>query len=367
MIFRTECRHYLGDKPCVVNRLCEGCGEFVSSGPRVLIVKTAAAGDVLRTTSLLPGLRRELENPHISWLTLPVSVDILRGNTAIDRIIPFDAAAYPALAAQRFDLLVCLDKEPGPAGLASMVAAGEKRGVGLSACGTPIPLNPSAEYYFALGVSDELKFKENKRSYHELIYEAAELDYMRDEPAMYLEDVELGLGRQEWRRLNVDPDAPIIGINTGAGSRFTGKAQSVSRAIELIEEIKKLFSDETIALLGGPLEEQKNREIAERAGGRVVNVGCRHTVRQFASILKWLSVLITGDTLAMHIATCLQVPTVALFGPTVAVEVDLFGRGDTLISPKECVPCYRAECEQRPQCIDAIPLEEILRSVGKYL
>lgn len=350
-----------------MDRLCDGCAEYAKAGPSVLVIKTAAAGDVLRTTSLLPGIRREYPDATVTWVTLPGTAELLRGNTAIDDIVAFDAAAYPALAPRRFGLLLCLDKEPGPAGLATILNAEEKRGVKLSPEGKAIPSNPGAEFYMALGLSDDLKFRENRKTYHELIYDAVEMKYMRDEPTLRLEDVELGFARQEWLATGVDPDGPIIGINTGAGKRFPGKAMTVARTLELIDALDAHFKDETIALLGGPEEAEKNREIAERAGDRVVATNCDYSKRLFAGMISYLRLLLTGDTLAMHLAIATRTPAVGLFGPTVAQEIDFFGRGEAIVSPLDCAPCYRTECERHPMCVDAIPIEEIVKSVGKYL
>ena len=73
---------------------------------------------------------------------------------------------------ERFDLVVSLDKEAPPCALAQSLTAARRIGVGLSPHGTPIPLNPEAEHYVCLGLSDELKFHRNRKSYPRLVYEA---------------------------------------------------------------------------------------------------------------------------------------------------------------------------------------------------
>ena len=46
-------------------------------------------GDVLRTTALLPGLKRKYPDSSIFWAVDAESVDLLRNNPLVDRIIPF--------------------------------------------------------------------------------------------------------------------------------------------------------------------------------------------------------------------------------------------------------------------------------------
>ena len=51
----------------------------------ILIIKLGAIGDVLRTTSILQGLKDKYES-KISWLTSAISYDILKDNGVIDKI-----------------------------------------------------------------------------------------------------------------------------------------------------------------------------------------------------------------------------------------------------------------------------------------
>jgi len=42
--------------------------------------KPIAVGDVLRTTSLLPGLHRRWPGAHVTWVTSPAAAELFRGN-----------------------------------------------------------------------------------------------------------------------------------------------------------------------------------------------------------------------------------------------------------------------------------------------
>jgi heptosyltransferase-2 len=71
----------------------------------------------------------------------------------------------------------------------------------------------------------------------------------------------------------------------------------------------------------------------------------------------------TGDTLGLHVAVSQNVPTVALFGPTCAQEIDLFDRGVTLVTELPCAPCYRRNCDIEPHCMDLIKAEAIVAAL----
>ena len=87
-------------------------------GTRMLVIKLAALGDVIRTAALLPGLKREWPTSHITWVTRPSGVRMLANHPLIDRLLSFDAESICHLEHERFDLCLSLDKEPGPAALA---------------------------------------------------------------------------------------------------------------------------------------------------------------------------------------------------------------------------------------------------------
>ncbi|NWG13893.1 MAG: glycosyltransferase family 9 protein, partial [Acidobacteria bacterium] len=118
MIARYDCRFFLGHRPCVYKRPCEGCPHLAPFGRRVLIIKLAAMGDVLRTTPLLRGLRRLDPGCHITWLTEPDSVPMLQGILEIDRLLPYSLDHVLQLSNESFDRLFCFDKEPKATGLA---------------------------------------------------------------------------------------------------------------------------------------------------------------------------------------------------------------------------------------------------------
>ena len=66
MFLKSDCRYFIGEKPCKFKRLCEGCGFYEPMGKRVLIVKLGATGDVLRTTLILKPLKEEYAPSHIT-------------------------------------------------------------------------------------------------------------------------------------------------------------------------------------------------------------------------------------------------------------------------------------------------------------
>ncbi len=364
--WKPDCRHFIGDRPCKWKRTCPGCDRYSPMGTRILIVKLAAIGDVLRTTPLLSGLKRKYPQSHITWVVDKEALPLLTENPRIDRVIPFDFPSVLPLEIETFDLVIGLEKEPRGAALATKIRAREKKGFGLGAEGNLLPFNEGSEYALLLGLDDDLKFRRNAKSYPEIIFEIADLPYENDEYSLFLDPGDIDRAAAFAAENLPDKKNPIVGLNTGAGCVFANKAWTVDGYVKLIRELKSRLPV-SILLLGGPGERGRNLEILKEAGGKIIDTGCGNTLGQFAALVNLCDIVVTGDTTALHLAIGLKKRAVALFGPTCAQEIDLFGRGEKIVSPLSCGPCYRRTCSVSPNCMEAIRPEEVMIKIHTLL
>jgi heptosyltransferase-2 len=362
LFWHLDCRYFIGDRPCKFKRVCEGCDRYDPMGFRVLIVKLGAIGDVLRTTPLLGALKRVYPQSHITWVVDREGQPLLKNNALIDRLLIFDWPSLFPLEAETFDLIIGLEKEPRGAAVVSRVRAREKRGFALGPEGNPFPLNAASEYAFFLGLSDDLKFYRNRKTYPELIFEAAEVEYQKDEYLFFLSPEEKAFAAEFARKARLKKGDRVVGLNTGAGGVFANKAWTEEGYLELIRMLKKK-PKVRILLLGGPGERERNRRILKKARGGVIDTGCENTLGQFAGLIDLCHLVVTGDTTAMHLAIGLKKKVLALFGPTCAQEIELYGRGEKVVSSLPCAPCYRRKCEISPNCMEAITADEVMSKV----
>lgn len=362
---RLDCRLYRGDRPCAagVQGPCPAdCEHYAPIGHRIVIIKLAALGDVIRTAALLPGLKQRWPASQITWVTRPSGVRMLANHPLIDRLLPFDAETLCHLEHERFDLCLSLDKEPGPAALAMRIDARERRGIGLSPHGTPFPLNPECAEYFLLGLDDHRKFVENTKSCQQLLYEAIGLEYAGQRYRLYPGDEQRERARAFWSDVGVSDHDVVVGLNTGAGRVFANKNWPAERFIELADALERRTGWRA-ALFGGLDERATNARIAA-ACPAVIATGCDHDEPGFAALLQRCDVLVTGDTMAMHAAIALDVPCVVLFGPTCQQEIDLCGRGEKLQTSLPCSPCYARRCDKSPNCMDDISVQRVWSAVA---
>jgi heptosyltransferase-2 len=362
--YRNDCRHFAGEKPCRFK--CEGgCQHFEPFGTRILIVKLGATGDVLRTTPILRALKAKYPQSHITWIVEPISAPLLKSNPYIDRILKPDFETLARLHVEEFDLMLCLDKVEAATSLAMLSRAREKRGFGLTPYGTLTTLNPEAEFALRMGTSDQLKFYENEKAYQQIVFEAVGFPYAGEPYVLELENDAEHFAKTFFTTHRLEK-GPIVGLNTGAGTGFAGKAWRVEKWAALARRAQ-LELGAKVLLLGGPQERERNADIAARAADAVIDSGTGNTLPQFVALVDGCDAIVTGDTTGMHVAIARQVPVVALFGSTCAQEIDLYGRGEKIVANVECAPCYLKKCPIGEICLDDIKFEDVFAALKRQL
>lgn len=363
MFIRTDCRYFIGEKPCKFKRLCEGCSFYEPMGTRILIIKLGATGDVLRTTPILKPLKEKYKPAHITWLVDKSSVEALKDNPFIERMMIFDAESLAGLTAEKFDIVINFDKAYKAAAVAEKVNGGEKYGFGLSQYGTIYPFNQESNYTFCLGLSDELKFKKNKKTYQEMLFESVCLDYRKEEYVFDVAKDDALWAEKYIRHLGVNEGDLLIGLNTGGGDMFANKGWHDKGFIDLAELCANNLNAKII-LLGGPQEIEKNERLCKDSKLPLINSGI-HSLSRFAGIVRQCNIAVSGDTLAMHIAIAVKTPVAALFFSTCPQEIEFYGRGMAISADVECAPCYKRNCGKN-DCLKNISSEQVYHGI-EYL
>ena len=367
---RGECRFFRGDRPCVFNLpSCRKCPHFLPRGRSILIIKLSAIGDVLRTTPLLEGLKKRFPRSHITWLTDVSAACLLQENPLIDRLLCYNSESVTYLRSREFDFLICLDKEEKAAALASVLPARAKAGFGIDRrLGVVRALTRAGRYALSLGVCDELKFRVNRKTYQEMIFEAAGLKYRGEGYSLPLAPQDIDYAQEFLSGLGIRPGDKLIGLNTGSGDAFAHKTWDEAGFASLIEKISGQMPDAVILLLGGRKEAGLNARLAVRfSKEKVHDAGGYQSLPRFAALIGRCSVLVSGDTTAMHIAIALRVPVAVVFGSTCESEIDLYGRGLKIFSTLNCRPCYKKECDKTVNCMNSISTGEVFSALRGLL
>ena len=340
----TDCRHFLGDRPCKPHKQegvhCEGCDHYEPISRRILIIKLGAVGDVIRTTPLLHALGGP--GTHVTWLT--DTPEILPSNW-IDRIIKLDASTLAFLQAAFFDAIYNLDKDPQAIALTQLVKAKEKYGFAMdqNVC---VPNDDRARVKWLTGLFDDLN-KANTLSYLEEIFSICGLTFKGEEYIVTLD------GSPPF---SLELPRPLIGMNTGCGSRWPSRLWAVENWIELAQMLQtRGFS---VLLLGGPEEDDRNRQIAAATGASYLGY---FPLQRFLHLVNEVDLLITGVTMALHIGIGLKKRIVLLNNIFNRYEFELYGLGRIVEPDVDCLGCFKPVCDR--DCMNLLSANEVFQAV----
>ncbi len=236
----------------------------------ILIIKFGAIGDVLRTTPLLTALKQKYPQSKISWLTDKGSQEVLFGNSFIDEIFIYSKGPQKKLLEEKFDLAICLDKEKQAIETMMKIQASQKMGFGQGSQGECVALDKKSEYAVRLGIDDELKFRQNQKTYQEITFEQVGLKFQKEEYLFSVTEEERRYAQLLYEKLDISLDEklrllrPIVGLNTGSGRRFSGKKLPLSSYVEIVQRLTRERNCRVV-LLGGPQEGERNLRIEKEA------------------------------------------------------------------------------------------------------
>ena len=365
---KSYCKNFTGYKPCYPDYNCweNGCKDNILFGTKILIINLDTMGSVLMKTSHLQAIKRIYPESIIYWVTLKIAAPLLQHNQYIDKVLTYDSESISILNQIEFDIVMNADKTQRSSALLNSVNAKKKLGFGLDKNGIIIPVNKGADYNYNLGMDDHFKFKVNQRTRQDYQAETFELEYKRDEYIFNFTTEELRLIEDYKRDNRLRDTDKIIGFNTGCSNLYPNKKMSVGQHIYLINKFlsKRKYK---IMLLGGHEDTEKNKEIADYFRGRIINSPTDEGVRRGACYESIPQVVITGDSLGMHLAIALKKYVIAWFGVSCWSEIDLYNRGVKIYQEDLfCSPCLKKQCPYDLECIKNLDLNRIISEVDKY-
>ncbi len=331
-----------------------------------------ALGDVLRSTAVLPAIRRRHPKAHVTWLTRREAAPLLHHNPLVDRVLVLGDATAGVLGALEFDIALCPDKSVPAGALMRLVNAEDKRGFAVDEGGAIVPLGSSASYLYRLGLDNEEKFFVNDKSEQQVVTESLAFPYARDRYIVILDDDERRQAVQDRRVAGVGDNEILVGWNTGCSPRYPYKKLSVDDQVELMLMSWQFLPRKDavrFALLGGGREDhERNGRIAAALAEEqvpVVATPALQGLRRGLASVAACDMVVSGDTLGMHMAIGLKKPVLAWFGITCHQEIDLYGRGIKVLSEVPCRPCWLQSCHLEPKCYAKLPWSAFAGAVAE--
>ncbi|HLC65126.1 MAG TPA: glycosyltransferase family 9 protein [Candidatus Nanoarchaeia archaeon] len=329
-------------------------------GERILLIKLAAMGDVLRTTFLLAALKEKYTGCSIDWVTEKNAVELLLGNPFIDNVFVIGDKLN-----LKYSKLINLDEDERACRLAGSLN-GEVIGFYWD---NGIKYTPTAKEWFdmsALGKKPEndILKRKNRKTYQQIMCEIAGVEWKHQKPILVLPPDAVEFGKKLSRKL--EKGKLTVGLNTGAGGRWKLKKLSEEKTAGLADRLVEEL-DAQVVLFGGPEEKERNERIKKMISHKIVDAGCDNTLMEFAALVNLCDVLVTSDSLALHIGIALGKKIVVFFGPTSPWEIELYGNGVKVFKENPCLCCYKENGIAKPTCDEYIDVGMIVDAVRRVV
>lgn len=293
------------------------------------ISKTVSLGDVLRCTVILEPLKEKYPDSHITWLISNEAVPLVSDNPRIDRLLIWDEFVPYVLMREKYDIVINLEKINGVCALADMIDAWEKIGFRFN--------SQTGEFdtYMQSIIAKEYikdKIERGERS----IWSKVIIEMIGGE----WKGQEYSLGYKPKSKEICD-----VGFNYYVGTKWPSKAMPEHRWRGLEESLKK----------------------------EGISVSWQQGMNNLYEYMDWVNscrIIITSDSLGLHLALAFRKKLIALFGSTDPKEIYFYNRGVVIIpkTPYNCLPCYLAHCRQEKWCLDDyIDVDMIAQEVKKAL
>jgi len=363
--WNTKCRFFDEKYACdtLTTEGYKNCGECQFAIPyskKILIIKFGALGDVIRTTPVLEAIKKKYgQDVLIYWLTSEKSKELLQDNHLIDKIFIYNLENILRLQQEKFDVLFSLEIDTPTILLANLINADEKYGYYFDN-GTTSCFNENAEEYLDTAFLNHIKLQ-SRRTYQELIFKAAELQYNKEFPIIRVYETHKVFANDFKIKNNISENDKLVGFHIGSASRWPSKAWPNEKIMKFIKNLSLQYK---IILFAGPNDIEKQKTIInelKQQGIKIISNNPKNTCGEFAAILNLCDIVITNDTFPLHMAIALKKPTIALFFCTPPWEIEGYDLVKKITSP--LLEKYFFTNKYIDELVNSISVEEVLQTL----
>ena len=330
----------------------------------ILIIKLRYIGDVLLATPTVRAIKASGSDVRVTMMVNRGTEDVLTGNQDLDEIVVLDKGSLAAqsrliagLRNRRFDTVIDLTDGDRSAFL-SWVS------------GAPV----------RIGFNDEHRWR--GKYYTQVVQPVPGVQHRIDRdldalksigvqagsknPQLWLMPEEMNSADQLLDQLGVQRSQPIVVLQPGA--RYWFKAWPPERYAELADQLVSEYSCQV--LIGGSNQDiDLAQQIRQMAKSQPIIMAGSTTIKQFAAIAKKSALFVGSDSGAMHIASAVGAPVVALFGPSNPREWGPRGGPvEVLYKEIDCRICFHPTCMRGEEnCMKLIAVHEVVAAAQRLL
>ncbi len=329
---------------------------------RILIRSTNWVGDAILTTPAIRAIRKNFPHSEITILAKPWVVPVFEENPHVDSIMIYESnnrhkgwrgrlRLIRDIRKKKFDLAILFQNAFEAAIIACVSRIPIRLGYDTDGRGLflthSVPVTRNAkfkdihetDYYLGMltpfgltpdGSTLTLKISEsNHRSADKLL-------------------TGYGIGESD----------QIVGINPGA-TYGSAKRWFSERYAALADKIQDRYGSH-ILIFGAPGEKEIGQKVTQLIKKSTINLCGRTTLGEAIALINRCNLFITNDSGLMHVAAALDIPLVAIFGPTNPGTTGPIGTKSKIVRmPVPCSPCLQPDCATDHQCMKEISVDMV--------
>lgn len=311
---------------------------------KILFVTLSNIGDCILTLPVLDALRQAYPEAKITCLVPPRPKEIFLNNPAVANVVIFDKQIklidkiklFFSLSRERFDIVIDMRNSFFGAFLPA-----KKRS-------SPLRLIPRGirhmrdRHLFWAGFPGYLQMENN---YLSLVITSKDIDY-----------IDKILSGEK-----IANNSRLIVIAPGARSHM--KCWDKDYFVRLCSQLVKV--GQNVILVGDKTDQPVCSYVQQNSCAGIINLCGRTTLGELAALLKKSKFLITNDSAVMHLASYLNVPVAALFGPTDEKKYGPWSENCIVIKKDIfCRPCQKAICRFGTlACLASVKPEDVFKQI----
>ncbi len=341
---------------------------------RVVIVAPNWLGDIVMALPAVANIRRHFGTDAVAVAVPQALAPVFHGIPALDRVVPLQGGRdgigpdADRLADARFDVAILLPNSFRSAWVTRRAGIAQRWGYRGDLRGwllTRAVRRPSR------------RERRHQVDYYRALVRGLDISVDADAAPLAATQTQAARAAALLERHRVTADTPRVVVAPGATNGHA-KRWLPERFAELARRVATEL-DRTVLLVGSPGDRAAGRAVESAltelgfdfnygsapSQGRIVNLIGQTDLSELLGVLSGCDVCVSNDTGAMHLASALGVPVVALFGPSDERATAPLGRHEILINDVRCRPCLLGDCPIDHRCMRGIPTTDVFEAVSR--